>query len=155
MRNLRVWPAATEVVGTYLNTVLDEPVRWAVPTERPDLFVVIRRSGGGSSQVLESALIDLECWSGQPTANPRDTERFSAFVAEQMRRMPAAVNPCTRVDIESVAFIPDAVSDSPRYLISARVWLRPHAPTTATTTAPGDADGTTTEKEGITDAVSR
>ena len=147
MRNLRTWPPATEAVGLYLNEVLQQPVRWAVPTQRPALFVVIRRSGGGSTQVLDAALIDLEVWGGQATDNPRDTERFATLVGEMMRRMPAANNPATRVDIESVAFIPDAVSDSPRYVISARVWLRPVAPRLPKT--PGDNGGANTEKEGI------
>lgn len=120
------WPDATTEVATYLIDVQALPVRWAVPTERPAEFLVVRRAGSGQPTMwTDRAAMDIECWSGQPNGNPKPAHLLAAEIRQLLLEMPSADNPVADVTITGMAFLPDAVSRCPRVVIGAEVLLRP------------------------------
>ena len=120
------WPDATTEVATYLIDTQALPVRWAVPTDRPAAFLVVRRAGSGQPMMwADRAAMDVECWSGQPNGNPKPAHNLAAAVRQLLIEMPSADNPIADVTITGLAYAPDPVSRCPRVVIGVEVLLRP------------------------------
>ena len=123
------WPDATEQVTRWLLTALAPiPVRWTVPSPRPDTFVVVRRTGDAASpRWAERATLDIECWSGQPNSNPKPAHQLASQVKRALLAMPTGDNPVTDVALTGRAFLPDPTSQTPRVTLGVMVLLRPTA----------------------------
>lgn len=122
----RTWPdAVAAVIDTITSAGIDAYP--AVPTPRPDEFVVVQRLGGGIDQdaVFDVAQLDVEVWSGDEGASLVPVWAATRSVIEALRMMPATGGDVARVDIETSGYLPDEITGSPRVIITAAVWLRP------------------------------
>lgn len=120
-----MFPAATGIVARWLTGALDVPVRWSVPTDRPDTFIVVRRSGIGPPSVwADFAQMDVEVWSGPPHASPKPAEDLAQQVRAHLEAMPEGSNPVSKVTITGMAFQPDPISRCPRMVIGCQVLIR-------------------------------
>ena len=126
-RSSRVWLDATQVVIDGISDEWAGTVLPAVPTDRPDEFVVVQRVGGSNDGVLDSAAIDIECWSGEPNSSQVPAWMLAGTIREIVRMLPATTSGVCDVDEDSASFLPDELSDTPRVLLSFTVLLKPSA----------------------------
>lgn len=120
------WPDATEVVTRHLADALDVPVRWAPPAPRPAEFVVVRRTGDGAApRWAERAILDVECWSGQPNGNPKPAHTLASAVKRALLALPTGNNPVGDAYLTGRAFMPDPTSNVPRVILGVAVLIRP------------------------------
>lgn len=125
MRRELDWPDATTILAEHL-VAAGYTVRWAVPSPRPDEFLVVRRVGSGApSTYLDEARMDVECWSGGPSDDPKPAHELAASVRADILALPASDAPVTKTRISNVVAFNDPQSNSPRVLIACSMWLKP------------------------------
>ena len=122
----RTWPDA---VGTVIDLLTNAGVDAypAVPNPRPLEFAVVRRDGGGNDGdgVFDMAAMSVEVWSGDPDDSTVPVWAAASEIREVLRMAPETPSAVARVDIDSLGYLPDELSDSPRVIISCGVALRP------------------------------
>lgn len=123
----REWPDVVQILLDVLNAEREGVHLPAVPRERPDEFVVVRRTGGGNRGVLDRAQLDIEVWKGEPGSSIEPVTTLALSVAEILRLAPhtAAGSGLSSVVIDTNGFLPDEESDSPRVIITATAVARP------------------------------
>ena len=121
----RTWTDVTAELIDVLNTNVDTfPT---VPNPRPDEFVVVRRTGGGSDMFLDRAQMDIEVWSGGPRDSIVAVHTLAGQVREWLRTAPDAASGLCHVVIDTLGFLADEVTGSPRIIITATVTAKPTA----------------------------
>ncbi len=128
-RSARVWLDATQTVIDGISDEWAGTVVPAVPTDRPDEFVVVQRVGGSNDGVLDTASIDVECWSGEPNASQVPAWTLAGTIREIVRMLPDTVAGICDVEEDTASFLPDELSDTPRVLLTFTVLLKPSAGT--------------------------
>lgn len=128
-RTSRVWLDATQVVIDGISAEWTGAVVPAVPTDRPDEFVVVQRVGGSNDGVLDSAAIDIECWSGEPNSSQVPAWTLANTIREIVRMLPDTTAGVCDVEEDTASFLPDELSDTPRVLLTFTVLLKPSAGT--------------------------
>lgn len=122
----RTWPVPTELVTAYLLGQTDIPVRWAVPSPRPNACIIVRAVGTAErSEWSEVVVMDIEVWSGRPGDSPRGAAALVQDVREWLIQAPGTVEQIVDVTCGSAQFLPDPESNAPRYLLSADVRVKP------------------------------
>ena len=128
-RSSRVWLDATQTVIDGISDEWAGTVVPAVPTDRPDEFVVVQRVGGSNDGVLDTASIDVECWSGEPNASQVPAWTLAGTIREIVRMLPDTAAGICDVEEDTASFLPDELSDTPRVLLTFTVLLKPSAGT--------------------------
>ena len=110
-------PDVEALVIAYLNAEFAEPFSSEVPTSRPALFgrVVEVPFEGIRDVALYRALVSVECWgTSKPAAK------------DLALRVVASLHAATEFYVEagSPGYLPDPVSSSPRYVLTAEVFAR-------------------------------
>lgn len=123
----RVW---ADVTGVLIDVIADQwpgPVAPAVPKPRPAELVVVRRLGGGDDGVLDRARMGVDVWSGEPGGSQAPAHALAARIREILRQAPFTHPGCglARVTIDSLGFLPDEVTATPRVIITATVTAKP------------------------------
>jgi hypothetical protein len=122
----RTWPVPTELVAAALIDATDVPVRWTVPSPRPDELIVVRSVGTADrSQWSEIVVIDVEVWSGRPGDSPRAAAALVQQVREWLIQSAETVEEIVDVICGSAQFLPDPETNAPRFLLSADVRVKP------------------------------
>ena len=125
----RVWRDPVQVVIDALEaeSITAYPT---VPNPRPAEFVTVQRDGGSNDHdgIFDIAQMDVEVWSGEQGDSLADVWSLANQVREELRMMAASTsNGVARVEIDTIGYLPDEISDAPRVIITAGVWLRPVA----------------------------
>ena len=128
-RSARVWLDATQTVLDGLYAQWNGIVLPAIPTDRPDEFVVVQRVGGGTDGVLDAASMSIECWSGEPNSSQVPAWTLAGTIREIVRMLPDTAAGICDVDEDAASFLPDELSDTPRVLLTFTVLLKPSAGT--------------------------
>lgn len=120
-----VFPDATDVVRTLLDTALTPPVRSKVPNPRPAEFVTVRRTGGVRRDlVADNAQVTVESWG----ATEEDAHDLAQLARAHIGAAPGSV--VNGVSIYRVTeqaapgILPDPLSDQPRYTQTFIIALR-------------------------------
>lgn len=91
-----------------------------VPPSRPSSFVVVERTGGDDSDiVVETPMLDLQCWA----QTRRDAAMLADSVKEALAGMPDELPDCFHVSITSTFRDTDLESGTPRYHVVAEITL--------------------------------
>jgi len=124
-------PDAVDVVGTFLQVELplygwDVPVRDRVPETRPAQFVVLRRVGGVSRNVVtDEPMLTVEGWA-RTHQEAQDLCALSRALIHSMpgERVVNGVAVYRITDVAGPAHLPDDLSAQPRYTCTLSVALR-------------------------------
>lgn len=129
-RDVVVFPDAVAVTTTYLREQLadrDSPahVGRKVPTERPPLFITVRRAGGVRQTVVsDRPLLIVECWADSDEA-AHDLAQLCRALLHAMAGTTQSGVPVYRVDdAGGVIDLPDPVSTQSRFTFTVQAHLR-------------------------------
>lgn len=121
MSEVIIFDDATEVVIDYLSDALveradDTPVLPRVPTDRPDRFVVVRRTGGvAHDRVIDEPQITVESWG---------TSDEDAHDRLQLCRGLLLARPYRVAEVSGPGNLPDPISAHVRYSQTFLVAIR-------------------------------
>lgn len=122
-----VFPDAATIITTDLNDQLanfgsSAPVYGAVPNPRPNLFVVVRRVGGPSRDiVIDDALITVDAY-GPDSGDAHDLAQLCRGITHTM---PGRVPQIRKVvDVGGPSDLPDPLTDLPRFTFTIQVSTR-------------------------------
>lgn len=111
------YPDVTLVVVNYLRDALGTVgVYTRVPESRPGSFVLVARRGGVADGPIDRARLVLECWA----PDEGEAAALAGAVRDHMRRMRGAFDGyrVARTSEAGLAFLPDELTDTPRYLLT-------------------------------------
>jgi hypothetical protein len=126
---------AVQLVTTYLRLALAAegypvPVVGLVPNPRPDVFVLVRRLGGSTANlVTDRPSLSVEAYAPSEGLAMDLAQMSRALLLELPGQVLAEV-PVYRVDeVAGPATLPDPESATPRVTITMDIWLRGKHPT--------------------------
>lgn len=128
MAEVITFPDTAELLRSYLDGIMAEPVHQVVPTDRPASFVTVRRTGGPKRNlVTDAAQITVESW-GTTDALAHDTAQEARGLLNALPGQLIDGVPVYRVDEASgPANLPDPISNQSRYSQSFVIALRGEA----------------------------
>lgn len=95
-----------------------------VPNPRPAALVRVLLAGNNRQRPLDSHLLVLDCWAATAPA-ASDLARLVAGLVEAMPGETVAGSYVYHAElVGGPANLPDPDSDSPRYSVTVRLWLR-------------------------------
>lgn len=106
----------------YLDEVLDAPVCVSLPSDLPEKFVQVTRTGGPTGVVSDRALVTFLCWDTNRDKAARFAEDVRALVSE-CRSL--AGKPVYRVgNVSGPIHRPDPHTGTDRYQFTAEISFR-------------------------------
>lgn len=103
---------AEMAVRGYLVSRGVENVYYDVPSDIPDQLVVVQRTGGPRGElVIDTPLMDVQCWASSRPAAARLADEVKAAVLD----MPYKVDSCFGVNVTSTYRDTDLETGTPRY----------------------------------------
>lgn len=106
---------AALMVSDYLNGLeLGVTSYLAVPSERPDEFIVVEQTGGSRPDLVQSLpSVDVDCWA----ATRARASEISDEVAAVLISMPDDLPNVFRAEVTTIYSNPDPDSGQPRYTV--------------------------------------
>ncbi len=118
-----VFPDAELVVVTHLRPRLDPvEVHVQVPTDRPDQFLTIRRSGGTADRLTDRPLIDVFAWA-RTDEDAKDLAQLALAHMGAIRGRHAGVSVQGVTEYAGLSPAPDQ-SAQPRWTFSVELSIR-------------------------------
>ncbi len=128
-----VFPDVVEAVTLYLRGELagrgfTTTVATDVPTTRPAELVRVLRTGGvhhaDPGVPVEQAQITVECWAQAGQGDAHDLAQLCRALLFAARGVVEGVLFCRAEEIAGPAYLPDPLSDDPRYTLTVLLTVR-------------------------------
>lgn len=129
MAPLVVMPDVVAELVTYFRTVLTPPVHARIPADRPDSFLVVKRTGGPRLDLVrDGAQVTLEAYGSTEKA-AHDLIQLARAHLHALRGQALGSTTVYRVtEFAGPGNLPDPVTQLPRYTLTAQVALRGATP---------------------------
>lgn len=120
-----VMPDVEAVVVAALDPVLDGTVSVEVPNPRPDQLTRVMRTGGVRQGVVtDRAQVTVECWRPTTVAAAAAAQTARAYLHALQGTRHAGVWISRVVDVSGPQYLPDPLTDTPRYSLTVLVDVR-------------------------------
>jgi hypothetical protein len=126
-----LYPDAVAVVNPYLRAALAAagqavPVVSRVPSDRPDKFVRVQRTGGPETfpGVMDGAQVTVDCWAADDGAAMDLAQLARKLIHDMPGTVQSGVSVHRVVEFGGPNDLPDPVSNAPRVTFTVQIQMR-------------------------------